>query len=161
MIQRNIVRLVRAWIVVAAVAIPLRLHVGDARASVNTVAMARMVMALSLNSDSISHLVEETTAANLFGANDSDAGVAAPSMPAMPPFAASAGAPFQRMRLSAIIGPPWRAVVETDGAQAVPVVVEAGDSLLTFRILRISADTVVLKKGKTISHRAIAESWLP
>ena len=161
MTQHNIVRAVRMWIFAAAAAVPLRLHMAVAQPSVATPLRDSVVTSLRLTDDSVSHLVDDAVSANLFGASASDDGVAGRNAPALSSAASPVLTAGQRMRFSAIIGPPWRAVLERDGSQAAPVVVEAGDTLLTFRILRISADTVVLKKGRTISRRIVAESWLP
>jgi hypothetical protein len=85
-----------------------------------------------------------------------------------PDFPAPSSAPLDtrmphlgRLRLSAIIGPPWRAVLSREMPGAGPLIVEAGDSVQQSRVQRIVADTVILKKGSAVSRRVIGESWEP
>lgn len=161
MSQRIMQIAVRSWIICAAVAVPWRLRSADSNSATRPLHGANEISKLGLASDSTGGLVADAVSAKLFGASGSDAEVPGAGMSAIQTPAAFPTAPAQRVRLSAIVGPPWRAVLEFEGTQKAPLVVEAGDSLLTYRISRISADTVVLKRGGSISRRTIAESWLP
>jgi hypothetical protein len=71
------------------------------------------------------------------------------------------GPQLGRIRLSAIVGPPWRAILSRDAPGMGPLVVEVGDSVQQSRVHRIVADTVMLKKASTITRRIIGESWEP
>jgi hypothetical protein len=70
-------------------------------------------------------------------------------------------APNSVMRITAIVGPPWRAVIGSVGVQSEQQTVEVGDTLRGSRIVRISADSVVFRSGSSVLRRAIGESWQP
>jgi hypothetical protein len=82
-------------------------------------------------------------------------GVWVPPVP--PPYAA----PKARTRLSAIVGPPWRAIIALDGPQPTNRTVEVGDTVLGARVMRISMDAVALRAGGTTVTRALGASWQP
>jgi hypothetical protein len=70
-------------------------------------------------------------------------------------FASQAG----RVRLAAVVGPPWRAIIVRDDGGASPLVVQVGDSVADHRVVRIVADTVVLRRAAITTRRLIGESW--
>lgn len=157
MTRRLLERLSLVWIGVATLAIPLRLRSSpDLRARV----MARPTPSReppSSSQDSISTLVDAAVSADLF----SVPGTQGPA-PAIAP--TPSGLPVrtvQRLRLTAIIGPPWRAVLESEGSQTPPVVLEAGDTVHGYHVVRIVSDSIVLRRNREVSRRLVAESWVP
>jgi hypothetical protein len=82
-----------------------------------------------------------------------------PSMPLSMPIAASSRP--SEARLVAIIGPPWRAVLASSDDGGASRVLEAGDSIGGSRVVRIVADTLLVKKGRTITGRVMSERWIP
>jgi len=71
-----------------------------------------------------------------------------PAPPAPPPPVVSAAAPDERLVVTALAGgPPWVAVLAPEGGRAVGIVVRAGDSLATLRVLEVSAAGVRVSNG--------------
>ncbi len=66
-----------------------------------------------------------------------------------------------RLQLSAIAGPPWRAIVASEGPNAAFIALQVGDTVRGSRVIRISADSIVLRRSGSISRHAVGESWAP
>ncbi len=152
-------RLALLWIVTASVAIPLRYFGTKLRPDKPRPAGRARAYAPLVDTGSVGEMAAVVAAANLFDlpVEDGVIGLRADG-PGMP---ATVSPPSRRVRLSAIIGPPWRAVVVTEGAEATPSVVEVGDTIQTRRVTRITSDSLVLKKGKSVYRYVVAETWLP
>jgi hypothetical protein len=153
--------LVRLWLVTALLAIPLRLFLPTV-ATIRAVVPEGRVAVLSESHDVVDGkaalaegLPDIFAFAGLSQAPAERSGEAERLSGTVPP------AMVSRMRLSAIVGPPWRAVVEMDGSQAPPRVVEPGDSILAFRVLGISADTRTLRRNGVTSRHPVSGSWTP
>lgn len=160
MTRKTLERLSLGWIAIAAISIPLQLLARSDRAALAATRSTAAVTMSRPGADSLTALVDAAVAADLFATPQSaGTGIAPPALPAPP--VGLPGVPQRRVRLSAIIGPPWRAVIESDGGQAPPRVVEAGDTLYGYKVVRIVADSVVLRKNRDVSRRLLAESWVP
>ncbi len=67
----------------------------------------------------------------------------------------------QRLRLAAIAGPPWRAIVTIDGQAGGAITLQIGDSIRGARVARILADSIVLRTAIKSSRYGVGESWAP
>lgn len=159
MMRINLRMLVLAWIAAALVAIPLRLYRADARPTELYPPAERVADMSVAHPDSIDQMVSAAVEANIFGVQDEDVSLRPPDVG--PNAGVVSQLPPRRLRLSAIVGPPWRAVIETEGAQSAPFVVEAGDTVQTRRVTRITADSIILMKGREVFRYVVTQSWMP
>ncbi len=161
MTQRTIQRVALVWIAVAAAAIPVRMR-GVPEESVY-VGAPRIGSSFpqSSGSDATANLVEAAISANLFGLPRTRQGAAEAQEAELRALGSATTSLPRRLRLSAIVGPPWRAVIETEGDRVAPIVLEAGDSMQAYRVVRIVADSIVLRKNRETIRRLISQSWIP
>lgn len=150
-------RLSLLWIGVAAIAIPLRLRSSPHRQAHLAIRSNPSTETLFPGRDSLATLVDAAVSADLFSVPGAQG--ALPSIAPVP-----GGLPVKpphRVRFTAIIGPPWRAVLESEGSQMPPLVLEAGDTVHGYRVVRIVSDSIVLRRSREVSRRLVTESWVP
>jgi hypothetical protein len=159
MTRQMLERIALLWCGVAAIAIPVRLR-SPAKPAARSVMRTEPMTAAVLPHDSITSRVEAAVSADLFSTPGSHS-TATAAQSILPVPGSTPVNPQRRLRLTAIIGPPWRAVIESDGSQLPAVVLEAGDTLQGYRLVRIVSDSIVLTKNRMVSRRQISESWVP
>jgi hypothetical protein len=81
--------------------------------------------------------------------------------PGAPPRPADAQPAVFRMRLSATAGPPWLAIVTSDGPISATFALQVGDTVHGARVLRITADSITVRAGSTTTRYAVGSTWAP
>lgn len=150
-------RLSLLWIGIAAVSIPLRLRSSPHPPTHLAIRPNPSKETLFPGRDSLATLVDAAVSADLFSVPGAQG-----ALPSIAPIPGSLPVkPLHRLRLTAIIGPPWRAVLESEGSLMAPLVLQAGDTAHGYRVVRIVSDSIVLSRSREVSRRLVAESWVP
>jgi hypothetical protein len=96
---------------------------------------------------------------NPFGSAEAPISMSDPARAMNIPRAPQSSPTVRTMRLLALAGPPWRAIIAIEGGEREVRALERGDSLPGARTLSISRDTLTIRMGNRTRRLILGESW--